>query len=303
MTKEEKQERIHEYIDKIEDWNKLSKTPLLTVTVATYNHEKYIKDCLDGILMQKTNFQYQIFVKEDFSTDKTRDIVIEYQKKHPDKIRLWLCKENLYSQGLKVKGHDFINSKYIAVCEGDDYWTDPLKLQKQVDFLEENEQINMCGHSTKIIGTNAVLEKKLKFERSHFLAHKEVVQKNPIHTSSFVYRNSVISEKRRPIKNPGGVGDYLVLLCGSEPNGIYIFKDVMSAYRVNNVNSVWMGKQDNTKRVNQMHITIQNMLDSKAFNKKTEQYLKQRLDGKVSKDVKYLIRKIKKNRFTKRWFK
>src|SRR5690606_20841791 len=138
LAEDSELDKIHSFIEKIENWDLLPKNPMLTICMATFNHEKLIDQALEGILMQKVDFDFEVIIKEDKSTDRTREIVLEYQKKHPDKIRLWLCKENLYSKRLKPKMYLFARGKYTATCEGDDYWTDPLKLQKQIGFLEKN---------------------------------------------------------------------------------------------------------------------------------------------------------------------
>lgn len=133
--------------------------PLVSVTVTTYQHAAYIKDCLEGILMQKTNFPFEIIIGEDESTDGTREICIEYAEKYPDKIRLFLRNREtsqLYDENGKfVKRFNGLwtrmsaRGKYIALCEGDDYWTDPLKLQIQVNVLEKHPQYVFCCHRFK----------------------------------------------------------------------------------------------------------------------------------------------------------
>lgn len=122
--------------------------PIVSVCCITYNHCNYIRQCLDGFLMQKTNFQIEIIVHDDASTDGTQDVVKEYALKHPDLFKIILQTENQYSKGVDVLRLVFerADGKYIAICEGDDYWTDPLKLQKQVDFLEKNQEYIMCSH-------------------------------------------------------------------------------------------------------------------------------------------------------------
>ncbi len=125
-------------------------SPLVSICSITYNHAPYIRQCLDGFLMQRTNFRYEIIIHDDASTDGTAEIIREYVEKYPDLITPIFQTENLYSKGLRGFYARFVfphaKGKYIAMCEGDDYWTDPLKLQKQVDFLEANPEYVMCSH-------------------------------------------------------------------------------------------------------------------------------------------------------------
>lgn len=112
---------------------------LVSICSITYNHEKYIRQCLDGFLMQKTDFPFEVIIHDDASTDKTADIIREYEAKYPNIIKPIYQKENQYSKGVEICNtyvYPKAQGKYIALCEGDDYWIDPLKLQKQVDFLE-----------------------------------------------------------------------------------------------------------------------------------------------------------------------
>ena len=119
--------------------------PLVSVGVMTYNHARYIAEALDSVVMQEVNFKYEIVIAEDCSTDGTRDIVVEYQKKYPDVIRLILQEKNV---GMKENSNILRRSCrgiYRANLEGDDYWIDPCKLQKQVDFLENNKDYVAVG--------------------------------------------------------------------------------------------------------------------------------------------------------------
>lgn len=123
--------------------------PLVSIVCDTYNQVNYIRQCLDGILMQETNFPIEILVHDDASTDGTVDIVKEYETKYPYLIKPIYQRENQYSKGVKVTleyQYSRAKGKYIAFCEGDDFWTDPLKLQKQVDFLEANQDYVLCTH-------------------------------------------------------------------------------------------------------------------------------------------------------------
>ena len=126
----------------------LSKVNPLFVSVfmMAYNHEKYISEAIDGVLMQKTNFDFDIVIGEDCSTDNTRQIVLDYQQQYPGKVKLLLHEKNIGAMANQMAVFNACKGKYIAMCEGDDYWTDPYKLQKQVDFLEANEDYSICSH-------------------------------------------------------------------------------------------------------------------------------------------------------------
>lgn len=130
--------------------------PLVSVCVITYNHGKYIRQCLDGILMQKVNFPYEILIHDDASPDDTADIIHEYWEKYPTVIKPILQTENQYSKGVDVSRFNFdrAKAKYIAQCEGDDYWTDDGKMQMQVDFLEEHEEYIGTAHNVRTIDQN-----------------------------------------------------------------------------------------------------------------------------------------------------
>lgn len=126
---------------------------VVTILTLAYNHEPYIRQCLDGIVMQQTTFKFELLIHDDASTDGTADIIREYESKYPNIIKPIYQKENQYSKKIPI-GVTYLypraKGKYIALCEGDDYWTDPLKLQKQVDFLEANPEYVMCSHRFKL---------------------------------------------------------------------------------------------------------------------------------------------------------
>lgn len=127
---------------------------LVSICCLTYQHEKYISQAIEGFLSQKTNFSFEILIHDDASTDSTAEIVKEYEKKYPNIIKPIYQKENQYSKGVSLSAkYQFprAKGKYIALCEGDDYWTDPYKLQKQVDVMEKNERCSMCFHSAFIL--------------------------------------------------------------------------------------------------------------------------------------------------------
>lgn len=121
-------------------------TPLVSIICATYNHVPYIRQCLEGFMMQQTTFPFEVLIHDDASTDGTTEIVQEYERKYPDIIKPVYQKENQYSKGIRIFPtyvYPKSKGKYYALCEGDDYWTDPYKLQKQVDFLEAHPDYSL----------------------------------------------------------------------------------------------------------------------------------------------------------------
>ena len=133
---------------------------LVSVAVITYNHEKYIRQALDSILMQQTVFDFEIVIGEDCSTDNTREIIQSYQIKYPERIKLVTSESNVGPMPNVVRTYKACRGKYIAVLEGDDYWIDPLKLEKQVDLLEANPEFSMCFTDRSIVDENGEIKIK-----------------------------------------------------------------------------------------------------------------------------------------------
>lgn len=123
-----------------------NENPSVSICCIAYNHEPYIRDCLEGFVMQRTNFPFEVLIHDDASTDHTADIIREYEAKYPDIIKAVCQTENQYSQGVNVgmKTLDRVRTKYIAFCEGDDFWCDPQKLQMQFDFMESHPDCSAC---------------------------------------------------------------------------------------------------------------------------------------------------------------
>lgn len=143
---------------------------MVTIRCITYNHEPYIRQCLEGFVMQKTNFRFEAVVHDDASTDGTAAIIREYAEKYPDIIKPIYETENQYSKhdgSLARIMNSHMHGKYIAICEGDDYWTDPLKLQKQVDFLEANPEYGLV-----YTNVDFYIQKQGRFERSYITSGK-----------------------------------------------------------------------------------------------------------------------------------
>lgn len=218
--------------------------PLVSVTVATYQHAHFIKECLDGILMQKTDFYFEVILGEDGSTDGTQEICKEYAEKYPDKIRLFIRDRKL-SQFINQDGSTSrfnaiwnrmsARGKYIAWCEGDDYWTDPLKLQKQVDFLEAHPDYYAVAHNCIVVDKNSNPNgecypecKDVEYTIDHYI--EDIL---PGQTATFICRNWIISpffdtELLDLGLNPG---DRLLYVSIALAGKIYCIQERMSAYR------------------------------------------------------------------------
>jgi glycosyltransferase involved in cell wall biosynthesis len=169
-------------------------SPLVSVAVVTYNHGNYIRQCLEGVIMQQTNFLFEIIVGEDCSTDDTRMVVQEFENKYPDIIKPIYHAKNV---GGARNAYEFcypkLSGKYIAVCEGDDFWTDPLKLQKQIDFLEQNEGYSLCFHRVNTVNQiNEVIDTQLPLAQTRLYESKEIFHIS-IPTLSAVFRNCIES--------------------------------------------------------------------------------------------------------------
>jgi glycosyltransferase involved in cell wall biosynthesis len=210
----------------------------------TFNHEAYINEAINGILMQDVNFPIELVIGEDCSTDNTRKICMEYQKKYPSLIKLLLPKENLGMQQNFVNTLFACQGKYIAICEGDDYWTDPYKLQKQVDFLEANEDFAICFHPVDIFKQKENIFVKDYITPDvpditdvYYLAKKC----NYIHTASVLFRKNesafeILKSSRFSI------GDYPLHLLNAKYGKIKKLSDKMSVYRVHD-GGIWSSNQ------------------------------------------------------------
>ena len=122
----------------------------VSVLVMTYNHARFIRQALDSVLMQQTGFEFEILISEDCSTDGTQDIVREYERRYPETIRLLLSETNLHSNAVVVRGINAARGAYVALLDGDDYWTSPEKLQRQATFLDDHPECSICFHNARV---------------------------------------------------------------------------------------------------------------------------------------------------------
>ncbi|MEA3499583.1 MAG: glycosyltransferase [Candidatus Marinimicrobia bacterium] len=173
----------------------MNNKPFVSVSMITYNHEQYISKAIEGVLIQKTNFKFELVIGEDCSTDSTREIVFDYANKYSDIIKVIVSKENVGMQKNDLRTYKKCQGKYIAFCEGDDYWTDPHKLQKQVDFLESNSEYSMCSHEVKTIFEGGVEPRDPFVKPLRSASFEEIIDRGLfIPSLSMVFRRSAIPE-------------------------------------------------------------------------------------------------------------
>ncbi|MFA9458931.1 glycosyltransferase family 2 protein [Halalkalibacter sp. AB-rgal2] len=228
--------------------------PIISVCCMTYNHESFISDAIESFLMQKTDFDFEIIIHDDASTDKTKEIVEYYEKKYPNIIKPIYQNENQYSKGIRRVTAQFLipkaKGKYIALCEGDDYWTDPYKLQKQFDYMEANPTCSLCTHATKVITFNKMMNEEEDIRKPSdnniVRSNDEIIMQGAEinHTSSFFFQKRIFNDLPNWYFYSTG-DDALRLLCISHGYVSYL-DGIMSVYRKGIVGS-WSNRVRNHK--------------------------------------------------------
>lgn len=255
----------------------MNTSPVVSICCITYNQEQYINECIEGFLLQKTSFPIEILIHDDASMDNTGRIIKEYKEKYPDLITIICQTENKYSKGIRViKEYLFpiAKGKYIALCEGDDYWTDPYKLQKQVDFMEQHPNFSMCSHASQILMCGHFDESNIGI--SELTTETLISEDWGLMTASLLFRKDKLEtpEWYGQVKN----GDYALQLLLSLKGKIGYLPDDMCVYRQH-----LGGVSATLKPLNQTAWIIF-LLDE--FNKYT--------NGKYKKLIKARIRRIYK---------
>ncbi|WP_313004344.1 GNAT family N-acetyltransferase [Chryseobacterium gleum] len=285
--------------------SQLKKTTV-SIFVMVYNHGQYLKDCLDSLLEQKTNFNYDIVVGEDCSKDNSREILLNYQKLYPGKFKLLLHPNNIGAVDNQNMTYENCSGKYIAICEGDDYWIDASKLQKQIDFLEKNPEYSLTFHKIKEITTR---EERFSYdnpneEKTYTL--EDLSKENFIVTVSVVFRKNF--EKLPEWMKYSPIGDYPLHLLNASFGLIKYFPEEMAAYRVGS--GIWSTQNTVDQIVNTMFslkFLLQHFKNNKdVFNSLKTQYIncqqallrpfeeKRALEIKI-KDYNYLEKNISLN--------
>ena len=283
--------------------------PAVTVVCITYKHEEYIRQALDSFLMQKTNFKYQIFVGEDNGPDGTADIVREYAEKYPDKIVAFLREKNMGAQRNLIDMCNKAKSPYIAFCEGDDYWTDEYKLQKQYDLMEANPEYRACFTETEILadedwylnnyykaynGIRSIPRSIPNYKRKPELKMDYYIKFGPAHTSSMFFRwnyELVIPEWYYTHI----YGDHSIMMMQVGDGILGYIPEIMSVYRRSDV-GVLMNDDIVEHFINTRESWIEMAIDLEQYFKENygdfaRENIKERIISEFINYVKYLIKR------------
>lgn len=213
----------------------------VSIICTAYNHERYIEQALDGFLMQKTSFQFEILINDDASTDKTASIIKRYAKSFPNIVATFQT-ENQYSLGKSVSKDLFqkARGKYIAICEGDDFWIDNLKLQKQFDFMETHSEYSLCAHAGLCCYEDGVLMKDgfFPFTEDKTVMTEKIIEKWLFPTASLFYRKAARKDYVIPFKKNAPCGDYPLAVYLALQGKVYYFASPMCVYRRDSISSL-----------------------------------------------------------------
>lgn len=225
--------------------------PLVSICCITYNHEKYIEECLNGFLIQETNFPFEILVDDDFSQDNTAAIIREYHTKYPNIIKPNLRTSNVGPMSNFTQNLKRATGEYIAVCEGDDYWTDPNKLQIQITEMKKYSEVDMSFHPAfKVLNntTNGVIANHAEQNKVYMTSEVILGGGQFCPTDSLVFKTKVIDKLPEWYFTIAPVGDYYLQILGSINAGLLYINKIMSAYRThpnnwtNNSQISWLSR-------------------------------------------------------------
>ncbi len=258
--------------------------PTVTVACAAYNHAAYIADAIDGLLIQKTEFPVEIIIYDDASTDGTADIIRAYAEKYPDRITAILQSENQWSKGKTLL--DFLfskaNGEYIAICEGDDYWTDPLKLQKQVQAMKEHPELDVCASCTALESDGKIIGYCAPAKEDTVLSMDQVI----LGGGDFVSTCSLMIRTDAMMRTPDFTKimyiDYVFQMNSALRGGMLYLSDCMSVYRTFTSNSWTVSYFSDSKMRQDFNDKMKRILN--LLNEETE--------GKYSSTIGYKIKEL-----------
>ncbi|MCM1288668.1 MAG: glycosyltransferase [Clostridium sp.] len=286
---------------------------MVSIYCTAYNHENYIRQTLEGFLKQNTDFKYEVIVHDDASTDKTAEIIKEYEEKYPDIVRAIYQKENQYSKGVRIFEAfiaPVIKGRYVAVCEGDDFWTDAEKLKLQVEFLEQHREYSACVHQTVLFDCRTRKKRLLSpYDRDRDVDIRTIISGGgkAYHLSSLVFRRE-FAEHRPDFYYLGKkVGDYPLSIFLAMKGKIFFMNRTMSYYRQFSGPSSWTSEIGISEA--RLAETNKNLI---AMLKGADEYSEYRYHKYIDSAISHFEYEMKrlnhdkeiiKNARYKRWFK
>lgn len=256
----------------------MNSAPLVSIITLSYNHETYINECLDNLVHQKVDFPFEIIVHDDASTDKTASIIKYYEALYPNIIKPIYQTENQYSKKIgmcRTFVYPKVRGKYIAICEGDDYWCDLEKLKKQVFILEEHPEYSACVHRCKCFNCH---KKKYtnsfpSFVKERDLSTEEIILGGGglLGTNTFVARaEAILKDCNKPFWRLSPVGDYPMALSLASRGTIHYLPEEMSVYRIFTKGSWSSRTLTGPEAFKKRELHVSKMMESlKAFDKHT----------------------------------
>lgn len=216
----------------MQNWNSENE-PKVSICCITYNHEPYIRDALNGFLMQETDFSFEVLVDDDCSKDHTQDIIREYQQKYPNIIKPLLRDKNVGSMINFSENIKRANGKYIAFCEGDDYWTDPLKIQKQVNFLEANIEFDVVYTDINFYyqETNTYKKNIFKHDKTHETMNfkEHLINKRYLAPPTWLFKKSILNLTDVKFHTDGS---FVMMLDFLYSYSVYFMNEATAVYRI-----------------------------------------------------------------------
>ena len=296
----------------MKNWQGDISEPVVSICCITYNHEKYIEETIDSFLMQETNFPFEIVLGEDCSTDNTRKIVEKYKENYPNIIKLIVSENNVGMQANGQRTMEACRGKYVALCEGDDYWTDAKKLQVQIDEMKKYPDVSISFHPAyefidgkigKILSNHA--------NKTKIFTTAEVILGDGdfCPTASLIVKNEVLRNLPKWYYTEAPVGDYFIQIFGSIKGGMLYIPLMMSCYRIHgmgwtlNQSSVdirekWLTRM--IKTLNHLNTFLENRFNSEIEKMIKKYYLS------ILNNCNFLVKERRrfmrkhKNKFTKK---
>jgi glycosyltransferase involved in cell wall biosynthesis len=280
--------------------------PLVSICVVSYQHKNYIEKCLEGILKQQVNFPVEIIIHDDASTDGTVDIIQTYVKKHKGLIKTIFQTENQLSKGIKPMieyVYPKTKGKYVALCDGDDYWTDSYKLKKQINILERSSDISLCFHNSSTLIDNRLQKRKIYY-KSKIAKNGTIIKQGGsfVPTSSIVFRKHIL-ENLPSWFFQVSTGDYFIVLINLYYGKIFFLNVEMSIYRfIQNQNS-WSSDLFSKKNFNKRLTHHKHMMESySSFDNWSKGKYHKEMDFMKRKSIKSILSDSYDDKFKQKEF-